>query len=295
MNNNVETFLASTGSRVEEYAVADLAACGRSKVTEAALYAVRAGGKRLRPALVFAAASALSPRREFENDPSLLATAAAFEYIHTYSLIHDDLPVMDNDDLRRGKPSCHIAFGVETAVRAGALLIVRAFHAVDGIDSPARIAIIEALTEASGVRGMVGGQALDILGETRAASTDELVRIHSMKTAALIRGAIVAGALAAEADANRIRAMKEIGSATGLAFQIIDDLLDVESTAEEKGKPVGRDGEHGKRTYPSVMGIDASRRRARELIETAEHGLIDLGKQDTILWDLIRFVFHRKR
>lgn len=202
---------------------------------------------------------------------------------------------MDNDDLRRGKPSCHVAFGVETAVRAGALLIVRAFAAVDAVHSPARSAILATLTEASGLRGMVGGQALDILGESRAADADELVRIHSMKTAALIRGAIVAGSQAASAKNGAIETMRSVGAATGLAFQIVDDLLDVESTAERMGKPVGRDGEHGKRTYPSVMGVEASHRRAKELIKTAEDGLITLGKQDTILWDLIRFVLYRDR
>jgi farnesyl diphosphate synthase len=290
-------------------------------VRDAALYAISAGGKRLRPALVLAVASAFSDgEREggwmeaalagAASNPSfvipsaagtpirvddIVAVAAAFEYIHTYSLIHDDLPVMDNDATRRGRPSTHIAFGVETAVLAGALLIVKAFEVVAATELPRRDEIIAVLEEASGLRGMVGGQALDILGENRPPDLAELVRIHAHKTAALIRGAMRAGALAVEAGGDEGAVVDEIGSASGLAFQIVDDLLDVESTSAQMGKPVGVDGAKGKRTYPAVLGLAASRGRAAELTAAAEAGLMKLSKQDTLWSGLVRFVLHRAR
>ncbi len=321
---DVEEFLAATSRAVESFAALDFGPEDPSRpVVEAARYAVNAGGKRLRPALVLAAAFAVVPPREGDEaflarlaDPraidngggsldrpggasipgrGLLAVASAFEYIHTYSLIHDDLPVMDNDAVRRGRPSCHVAFGVPTAVSAGAWLILRAFAAVagSGLDPAPRIARI--LESASGLEGMVTGQALDILGENRAATPEDLVRIHAHKTAALIRGSILAGAAAVDATRDIHDALEEAGEAAGLAFQIVDDLLDVESTPEKMGKPVGADSAKGKRTYPSVLGLEESRRRAADLLGRAEAALKRAGKGDTMLAQLVRFVLARDK
>lgn len=281
---------------------------------EAALYALEAGGKRLRPGLVLAAAAAAWPGGPRDagglvaglDEPipvrmqasggtvrDLVAVASAFEYIHTYSLIHDDLPVMDNDDMRRGRPATHVAFGVPAAVSAGALLIDRAFALVAGCGLPERPALMRTLRDAAGVRGMVGGQALDILGEHRPADVDELVRIHAHKTAALIRGSVVAGAQAVAASDALVAAARDVGEAAGLAFQIVDDLLDVSATAEQMGKPTGVDAGKGKRTYPAVLGVEASRARAAALVERAGTGLQEAGWQDTMLASLVQYVLCR--
>lgn len=278
---NVNSFLESVGSKIEEFADHDFPEHSIGTAL-AARYALLGGGKRLRPALVVASAAAFNP--EVDVTP----VAAAFEYVHTYSLIHDDLPVMDNDEIRRGRPACHIAFGVEAAVLAGALLLIKAFESIQ--DPRVR----KVLEESAGLTGMVGGQALDILGEKRSATEDDLLQIHTAKTAALIRGSIVAGALAAEADESAIEVLGEVGLAAGLAFQIVDDLLDVESTAEVMGKPVGRDDARGKRTYPGIIGVEESRKRANELIRKAEDGLLKIGKKDTMVWNLIQFVTRRR-
>jgi geranylgeranyl pyrophosphate synthase len=302
-------FLDEVAARFADLARQDLAPRpDESRVVAAARYAVEGGGKRLRPALVVAAAMAENRGQytgfrdenqytvpDFPGLPEdILAVAAAFEYIHTYSLIHDDLPVMDNDALRRGRPACHVAFGVETAIRAGAFLIVRAFALIEGTSLPRRPEIVATLAEVSGIRGMVGGQALDILGENRPPDVASLVRIHTRKTAALIRGAIVAGALAVDADARAIETLGRAGDAMGLAFQVADDVLDVESTAEKMGKPVGVDGAKGKRTYPAVLGLAASKKRAAALIAEASTTLLAAGCGDTILHGLARFMANRE-
>jgi geranylgeranyl pyrophosphate synthase len=298
--DRVPPFLDEVAARFAELARQDLAPRpDESRVVAAARYAVEGGGKRLRPALVVASAMAMEKQREVQSTVAglpedLLAVAAAFEYIHTYSLIHDDLPVMDNDALRRGRPACHVAFGVETAIRAGAFLIVRAFALLEGTSLPRRPEIVATLAEVSGIRGMVGGQALDILGENRPPDVASLVRIHTRKTAALIRGAIVAGALAVDADARAIEALGRAGDAMGLAFQVADDVLDVESTAEKMGKPVGVDDAKGKRTYPAVLGLEASKERAAALIAEASTALLAAGCDDTILHGLACFMASRE-
>lgn len=309
-------FLARVAEVVESTARHDLAerpdawpdAVAWEPARDAALYAVEAGGKRLRPGLVLAAAAAadagLPDPAAYTDDPArplpgggtaagLIAIATAFEYIHTYSLIHDDLPVMDNDALRRGRPATHVAHGVPAAVAGGALLMVRAFALTERSGIPERRAIARTLRDAAGVRGMVGGQALDILGEHRPADVDELVRIHAHKTAALIRGAVVAGVEAMGAGDTVRESARAIGEAAGLAFQIVDDLLDVSSTAEQMGKPTGVDAGKGKRTYPAVLGVEASRARATSLVERAFGGLQAAGWQDTMLASLVQYVLCR--
>lgn len=201
---------------------------------------------------------------------------------------------MDNDALRRGRPSCHIAYDTPTAVMAGLLLVAKAFRAIAGASLAERREIASVLESAAGIEGMVGGQALDILSEGRAPDVDELVRIHTGKTAALIRGSMFAGALAAGAAPDILESIKSAGSSAGLAFQIVDDLLDVESSAEVMGKPVGVDSSKGKRTYPVVIGVEASRERARALLCDAEAALQKSVRGDSILLDLIRFIGARR-
>lgn len=309
-------FLGAVARAVESLARRDLAIrptawprdVAWEPAAEAARYALEAGGKRLRPGLVVATAAAcLSPATDplallaGETGPlpaggthgDILAVATAFEYIHTYSLIHDDLPVMDNDALRRGRPATHVAHGVPAAVLAGAFLMARAFALIASTGLPSRPALATTLRDAAGVRGMVGGQALDILGEHRAANVEELVRIHAHKTAALIRGAVVAGAQAVSAPPAAIEAARNVGESAGLAFQIVDDLLDVSSTAALMGKPTGVDAGKGKRTYPAVLGVEPSRARAAALVARAEDGLQVAGWQGTMLASLVQYVLCR--
>ncbi|RMH54642.1 MAG: polyprenyl synthetase family protein [Candidatus Hydrogenedentota bacterium] len=288
----MKEFLIQVGEGLLSRSRGDFQEGGR--VGEAAWYVLEGGGKRLRPGLLLGTVCALRNIRLEEVGEHAWRAAKAFEYIHTYSLIHDDLPLLDDDALRRGRPSCHKVFGVATAVRAGLFLLGAAFLALDPLEEGFRIPMVRLLEGAAGVRGMVGGQALDILGEGREATGERLEEIHLGKTASLIRASLVGGAIVARAPGETIAAMGEVGRAAGLAFQIVDDLLDVSSTEEAMGKPVGADGEHKKTTYPSVLGIEESRRRAAELIERSVEGLKKCDAESTILTELLRFVFERR-
>ncbi|GAP66522.1 geranyltranstransferase [Mizugakiibacter sediminis] len=256
-------------------------------------YAVLGGGKRLRPLLVYAAGAALGA-----PDAALDAPACAVELIHAYSLVHDDLPAMDDDDLRRGRPTCHIAFGEATAILAGDALQALAFEllardAAPGVDAAARVEMLRTLGAACGAEGMAGGQALDLAAVGKTLTLAELERMHAYKTGALIRASVRLGALAGGADAATLAALDRYGHAVGLAFQVQDDILDVEGATEVLGKTAGKDAAAAKPTFPSILGMAASRRRLAELTEAALDALRPLGARAATLATLARYAAER--
>jgi geranylgeranyl diphosphate synthase type II len=251
------------------------------------------GGKRLRPALAFAAAEGCG-----RDGDLALPVAAAVEMIHTYSLIHDDLPAMDDDDLRRGRPTSHKVFGEALAILAGDALLTQAFEVLasaEAIDPARRIEIVREIAAAGGANGLVGGQVADLEGEGRELALPDLEFIHTRKTGALILASVRAGALAAGGDAGQIAALTEYARRVGLGFQIVDDLLDVEGDPAATGKGTGRDSSHRKATFPAVFGVEASRRRAAEVLDEAIAAIAGLGPEAEPLRSLARFVGSRSR
>ena len=263
------------------------------RLAEAMRYSVLAGGKRLRPVLALMAAEACGA------DPDVaLPAACALELIHTYSLVHDDLPSMDDDDLRRGRPTCHKAFDEATAVLAGDALLTLAFEVVAAHVRPAEAAArcVAALAEAAGPAGMVGGQMADLLAEGRTDGTAAaLEAIHRRKTGALLRAALKLGALSAGADEATLRALDDYGQGVGLAFQIVDDLLDVQGDEAKLGKRVGKDSTLGKWTYPGFLGVEGSRERARQVADDAAAALAPLGDRAARLRALAMDLLERDR
>ena len=243
-------------------------------------YGALLGGKRLRPFLVYATGEMLKA-----DSASLDAPAAAIECIHAYSLIHDDLPAMDDDRLRRGQPTCHIKFGEDTAILAGDALQTLAFsiltdEPMPGVSAEYRLAMVSELAQASGVAGMCGGQALDLLAEGKQVDLAQLEQIHRLKTGALIRAAVRLGALAAgETGKAAMPALDRYANAIGLAFQVQDDILDVVGDTAVLGKRQGADEELGKSTYPALMGLDNARGKAWDLYQEALGALETLAAQ----------------
>ena len=253
-----------------------------------------AGGKRLRPALVLATGAAFGACAE-----RLTHTACAFELIHTYSLVHDDLPAMDDDDLRRGRPTCHIRFGEATAILAGDALQTLAFQIIAEdaqLDARVRVRLIAELARAAGTpAGMIAGQAHDLSAESRADVTAaELDSIHEHKTGALIVAAARAGALIAEADEREVGSVSDYAAALGLLFQITDDLLDVTATAETLGKTPGKDARAQKATYPALHGLEATNARARAVYTQTLEALAQIEKPTTVLRSIARLILERR-
>jgi geranylgeranyl diphosphate synthase type II len=251
--------------------VADSEALCPGRLAEAMRYSVMAGGKRLRPVLCLMAAEACGG-----DASAALPAACALEMVHTYSLVHDDLPSMDDDDLRRGRPTCHKAFDEATAVLAGDGLLTLAFEVIARHIRPAEAALgcVRALAEAAGPSGMVGGQMADLEAEgCTDGTTGALEAIHRRKTGALLRAALRMGALVASATECERQALDDYGRAVGLAFQIVDDLLDVQGDEVKLGKRVRKDSGLGKWTYPAFLGVEGSRLRARQLAEEASAAL----------------------
>ncbi|HEX6909616.1 MAG TPA: farnesyl diphosphate synthase [Longimicrobium sp.] len=267
---------------------------------EPIVYALATPGKRLRPILCV---SAYRVVRAAHPPDAVYRLACALEIVHTYSLVHDDLPCMDDDDLRRGRPTVHVAFGERAALLAGAALIPAAVRVLDGaardlgLDSPTRGRLVSELCTAGGARGMVGGQWLDLLGEEAGARVDAagLERIHRLKTGALLAAALRVGAVAAGADARRVEALTAYGRELGLAFQIVDDVLDVTRTDAELGKTAGKDAGAGKATYPSLFGVAEAERMARERIGRAVAALHGGGIRSAELEALAAYVLERGR
>jgi geranylgeranyl diphosphate synthase type II len=271
---------------------------------DAMRYSLRAGGKRLRPILTLAAAETVSDIAGSEASwPAVeiaLPAACAIEFIHTYSLIHDDLPAMDDDSLRRGQPTNHIVHGEGMAILAGDGLLTEAFALMateppDPALTPRKLRAIKVVATAAGATGMVGGQAIDLLAVGAASSFDaeRLQDMHARKTGALIRAAATAGAIMAGAGEDAIFAVEEFGRHVGLAFQIVDDILDVEGDATHLGKTAGKDAKAGKPTYPSLFGLDASRRLAAERHENALAALRSAGLHHGRLADIASWVIQR--
>jgi farnesyl diphosphate synthase len=259
-------------------------------------YSVLGPGKRIRPALVYATAESLGiPLLQVD------AAACAVELIHCYSLVHDDLPAMDDDDLRRGRPTCHKAFDEATAILAGDSLQVLAFkllasHPGLPVEPGIRVRIIAALADASGTAGMAGGQALDLAAEGRVLSLDEVEQVHALKTGALIRASVLMAALCQPGLAPApLRALEEFGSLVGLAFQVQDDILDVEGDVTVIGKPPGSDQARGMPTYPAMAGLDAARARVRELHARAKSLLEAHGWSSSPLAALSNWLLTRTR
>ncbi len=240
-----------------------------SDVLDAMRYSLLGGGKRVRAVLCLAAYAACGgPTADLHN--AAMPAACAIEMVHAYSLIHDDLPCMDDDDMRRGKPACHKQFGEATALLAGDALLTCAFEALGGCaDAETAITCVRTLAVAAGYVGMIRGQELDLAAETHAISLDALGEVHAHKTGALIRAAARMGALAAKADAISLAALDTYASEIGLVFQIVDDILDCTSDTAALGKPVGSDAQQNKSTYPRLIGLDASRDAAHAHTQTA--------------------------
>ena len=255
-------------------------------------YSVFAGGKRLRPILVMAGAEAVGGSAE-----QVMPTACAMELIHTYSLVHDDLPAMDNDDFRRGVPTNHKVFGEATAILAGDALLTLAFRLVaDNLrqTSTGALDVVADIADAAGHGGMVAGQVADLEAEGRQVGADTVEYIHAHKTGALIRTSLRVGARLCGATAEQVRALSLAGADLGLAFQIVDDILDVVASSEELGKTAGKDQIQQKATYPAIYGIEASRARARDLIDEADAALAALGPRAEPIRALGRFILERK-
>ncbi|MCX7822198.1 MAG: polyprenyl synthetase family protein [Syntrophobacterales bacterium] len=264
------------------------------RVVEAARYSLFAGGKRLRPILSIAAHEACGG-----SSKALLPVACALEMIHTYSLIHDDLPAMDNDDFRRGKPTNHKVFGEAVAILAGDLLLTYAFelmaeHALED-KSGSVIRAIYVIAKASGLRGMVGGQMIDLVCEGQEVDLATVEYMHARKTGALITASVQVGAILSGTSESQIEQMGRYGRHLGLAFQITDDLLDITGSLQEMGKTPGSDIRKGKRTYPLLVGIEESKRMAKEHVKSALSAISDYDEKADPLRAIAKYVLERSK
>lgn len=264
-----------------------------ARLLEAMRHSLMAGGKRLRPNLCIAACEAVG------GDPDeVLPVACAMEMIHTYSLIHDDLPSMDDDQLRRGKPTCHVAFDEATAILAGDALLTLAFQVLASMKSKRPEHALEAIriiAVAAGPSGMVQGQMLDMQSEGRTLAPEELQRLHALKTGAMIEAALATGAIIAGGNPPQLDAIREYGRAIGLAFQVVDDILNVEGDPAVMGKAAGTDRVRRKNSYPTLWGLEKSREFAHNLVRTAIESLCDFGFEAEALRAIARYVIERNK
>ncbi|SFN37182.1 polyprenyl synthetase family protein [Marinobacter pelagius] len=262
------------------------------RLQDAMRYSVLGGGKRIRPALCLAAARAMG-----QASNSALAPACAVELIHAYSLIHDDLPAMDDDELRRGRPTTHIAFDEATAILAGDALQALAFGLLangSGLDTESRLAMVQELARAAGHQGMVGGQAIDLESVGKTLTLTQLETMHRHKTGALIEASVRMGALSAEqVDSSELDALTTYARVLGLAFQVQDDLLDIEGSTDVIGKPQGSDVARSKPTYPALLGLDGARQHLAELLQTAKASLERFGPEADPLRAMADYVVAR--
>jgi len=265
-------------------------------LADAIRHSLLAPGKRLRPLLVLMAAQACGCDPGATRVSTALPAACAVEMVHTYSLIHDDLPAMDDDDMRRGLPSCHAAFGEATAILAGDALLAQAFEVLATEIQPPEVAArcCGELAKAAGASNLVGGQEDDLAAQFADLGYEQLERIHRRKTGAMIRVSLRLGGIVAGAEDSELAALDTFGERLGLAFQIVDDLLDLEGTEADLGKRTGKDSGRGKLTFPAVLGVAESRRRAEELIGGAIDAITPLGPSAGGLESLARYVLERK-
>jgi geranylgeranyl diphosphate synthase type II len=265
-----------------------------ASIHRAMRHSVFAGGKRLRPILCVEAGRMLAGSLPV----GIEELGAALEMLHTYSLIHDDLPALDNDDLRRGRPTCHKVFGEAIAILAGDALQTQAYEVLAGLQCPAqaRVRIIEEIARGTGtIEGMIGGQVVDLEAEHTKPDLKMLEYIHRSKTAALITASVVSGGLYAGADDAAVEKLRSFGQSIGLAFQIVDDVLDVTQTSEQLGKTAGKDTAAEKATYPALFGVDESLKKADALVGTACAALDNFGPRAEILKSLAHFLVERKK
>lgn len=295
MTPRLNQFVATYSKRVNQQLQNALPARvpGGEQLLEAMAYSLLNGGKRIRPILVYASAQA---NGQPPDVPLVDAGACAVELMHAYSLIHDDLPSMDDDDLRRGKPSCHIAYGEATAILAGDALQALAFEVLASASGPATsaLALVQELSRAAGPTGMVAGQAIDLASVNTRLALDQLEHMHNHKTGALIEAAVVMGMLASgEQDLGRLRKLRRYAKAIGLSFQVQDDILDVITDTQTLGKRQGADQRHNKPTYVTLLGLEGAQTKAQALHESALEALQDFGPEADILRDLSAYIVAR--
>ncbi|MBN2583576.1 MAG: polyprenyl synthetase family protein [Planctomycetes bacterium] len=287
----LETIAAQVSAHLERLLASPDASV--EPIYEAMRYSISAGGKRFRPALVM-----LTARMLGADDAAAMPAACAIEMIHTYSLIHDDLPAMDNDDLRRGRPTSHKVFGEAMAILAGDALLTEAFVVLSEPNealSPDRQAqLVHELASAAGACGMASGQVADLQAERDPESTFDVETIHRLKTGRMIEGAVTMGAIIGGATGEELDRLRDYGRSVGLAFQIADDILDAQSTTDQMGKTAGKDAAQGKRTYVSQFGLAEARRRARGELDRALAALKPFGDKARPLADLARFCVERE-
>ncbi len=264
-----------------------------TSIHQAMRHSVFAGGKRIRPILCMEAGRAVAG----SLPAGIEDLGAALEMLHTYSLIHDDLPALDNDDLRRGRPTCHKVYGEAIAILAGDALQTQAYEVLSQLNCTveARVKIIEEIARGTGtVNGMIGGQVIDLEAERTKPDAETLEYIHRSKTAALITASVVSGGIYADAKVNQIENLRRFGQAIGLAFQIVDDILDVTQSSEQLGKTAGKDVASEKATYPALFGLSESRKKAQTLLTDAYSAIENFGTKAAILKDLARFLIERE-
>lgn len=291
---DLKTYLATRAAEVDAALDAFLPkAKERPATIHAAMrYSVFAGGKRLRPVLCLAAAEACGGEIS-----DALAPACAVELMHTYSLVHDDLPAMDDDDLRRGRPTCHKVYGEGMAVLCGDALLTESFIVLARTPASKRYGAREYITELAetgGSRKLIGGQVMDLEGEGKQLTQRDLVRIHEAKTAALLTTSLRLGGMTANASPAKLEALTKFGHALGLAFQVIDDILDVTQSTEVLGKTAGKDEAVEKSTYPAILGLDASRKEAARLTKAAMEALEPFGKKGVRLREIAEYLLQRE-
>ncbi|HJT19461.1 MAG TPA: farnesyl diphosphate synthase [Nitrospira sp.] len=295
---NINDYLEHKRIEVDRFLdqVCPSAATPPTTLHESMRYSLMAGGKRVRPILAIAAAEAIAA----DPPPGLMAVACSLEFIHTYSLIHDDLPSMDNDDFRRGKPTNHKVYGEAMAILAGDALLTMAFDLISrpdlmkGCDPVRQVRIIQELTYGSGHMGMVGGQVFDIQAENRDIDLPTLQNIHKHKTGMLIRAAVRMGAIAAGATDRRLDDVTGYAEDIGLAFQIADDVLNVTGTREELGKNPNTDAERGKKTYPTFYGVEGAKKLAEECVTRAIERVSSFGPSAEALRGIAKYITSRK-
>ncbi len=286
---DVSDFLKSSAERVEAALESYLDSWegAPEELDEAIRYSLFAGGKRLRPALVLEAARVVG-----DDESAAMHAACGLEMIHTYSLVHDDLPAMDDDDLRRGKPTSHKRYDEATAILVGDALLTMAF---DAVAQTGNVDVIREIARAAGLAGMVGGQYLDLASEGKAVGLDELQHLHRCKTGALIRVSLRCGAMLADATEEHLKALTDYGECIGLAFQIADDILDVEGDEASLGKPVGSDEANAKSTYPALLGLEKAKALSNEAANQAVVFLEVFGPEADTLRALARYIVERKQ
>ena len=292
---DLKSYLSSKRKQINE-ALDSIFANTSSKIANAMKYSLMAGGKRIRPVLCVASAETVGGKSQ-----DVIRAACALEMIHTYSLIHDDLPAMDNDNVRRGQPTCHMAFDEATAILAGDALLTLAFEVLSSIEFAQKnhvlnwMNVIHTVSIAAGYKGMIEGQMQDMAGEGQLLCLEDLENMHALKTGALIETSVSVGAILAKGSLDQIQQLKTYGKNIGLAFQVTDDLLDVEGDPNVMGKDVGSDQARSKNTYPALLGIEQSRQFAKKLVNNALKALDYFDSKAHPLRAIAYYIVDRKK